>query len=101
MQRIKNRLVSFLLRKDKLVAVPSSWQEEYVKLIKDSQTQKKAIDTIIGEYNELLKDFFNRNSVKELQDALRESGVVFKTTDSKEELVKKAYEEFRMSIEKD
>lgn len=101
MQRLKNRLVSYLLRKDKLVAVPMSWQEEYVKLIKDSNNQKQAIGTIIEEYNQLLKDFFNKNSVKELQEVLRESGIIFKTTDSKEELVNKAYEEFRMSIEKD
>ena len=68
MQKFKNWLISALLRKDKLVAVPTSWQTEYVKLAGDSVRNKQTIGTLISEYNKLLQDFFNKCSVKELQD---------------------------------
>lgn len=101
MQKFKNWLISALLRKDKLVAVPTSWQTEYVKLAGDSVRNKQTIGTLISEYNKLLQDFFNKCSVKELQEALADGEVKFKTSMSKQELADLAYKEFRMTIERD
>jgi hypothetical protein len=101
MQKFKNWLISALLRKDKLVAVPTSWQTEYVKLAGDSVRNKQTIGTLITEYNKLLQDFFNKCSVKELQETLADGEVKFKTSMSKQELADLAYKEFRMTIERD
>lgn len=101
MQKFKNWLISALLRKDKLVAVPTSWQTEYVKLAGDSVRNKQTIGTLISEYNKLLQDFFNKCSVKELQETLVDGEVKFKTSMSKQELADLAYKEFRMTIERD
>jgi len=101
MQKFKNWLISALLKKDKLVAVPTSWQTEYVKLAGDSVRNKQTIGTLITEYNKLLQDFFNKCSVKELQETLADGEVKFKTSMSKQELADLAYKEFRMTIERD
>lgn len=101
MQKFKNWLISALLKKDKLVAVPTSWQTEYVKLAGDSVRNKQTIGTLISEYNKLLQDFFNKCSVKELQETLVDGEVKFKTSMSKQELADLAYKEFRMTIERD
>ena len=101
MQKFKNWLISALLRKDKLVAVPTSWQTEYVKLAGDSVRNKQTIGTLISEYNKLLQDFFNKCSVKEVQETLADGEVKFKTSMSKQELADLAYKEFRMTIERD
>lgn len=100
MQRFKNWLITILLKKDKLVAVPESWQTEYVQLAGDKVRNKQNIAMLINEYNELLKDYFNKCSVKELQEELAEGKVKFKTNMSKAELVELAYQEFRMTIER-
>ena len=101
MQKFKNWLISALLKKDKLVAVPTSWQTEYVKLAGDSVRNKQTIGTLVTEYNKLLQDFFNKCSVKELQETLADGEVKFKTSMSKQELADLAYKEFRMTIERD
>ena len=100
MQKLKNKLITFLLRKDKLVAVPLTWQEDYVRLAADAVKNKAAMATIITEYNNLLQDFFNKNSIKELQDLLTNEEIDYKTTMSKKELADLAYQEFKMTIEK-
>lgn len=101
MQRFKNWLITALLRKDKLVAVPESWQTEYVKLAGDKNRNQGIIATVITEYNQLLKDYFNKCSVQELKEELKDTDVQVKSTMSKSELVELAYEEFRMTIQKD
>ena len=86
MQKFKNWLISVLLKKDKLVAVPTSWQTEYVKLAGDAVRNKQ--------------DYFDRCSIKELQDTLADGNVTFKSTMNKQELSDLAYQEFRMTIER-
>ena len=81
--------------------MPTSWQTEYVKLAGDSVRNKQTIGTLISEYNKLLQDFFNKCSVKELQETLADGEVKFKTSMSKQELADLAYKEFRMTIERD
>lgn len=100
MQKFKNWLIDALLRKDKLVAVPTSWQTEYVKLAGDAVRNKETIATLVTEYNKVLKDFFDKCSVKELQETLADGEVKFKTNMSKQELSDLAYKEFRMTIER-
>ena len=51
MQRFKNWLITVLLKKDKLVAVPESWQTEYVQLAGDKVRNKQNIAMLINEYN--------------------------------------------------
>lgn len=100
MQSFKNWLISILLKKDKLVAVPESWQVDYIKTAADKVKNSKAIAELITEYNALLKDFFGKHSVKELRDILDKEKIPYKTTMSKEELVALAYEEFKMAYQK-
>jgi len=100
MQKFKNWLITALLKKDKLVAVPLTWQTEYVQLAGEKVNNKKVIATLITEYNNLLKDYFDKCSIKELQDTLADGDVKYKTSMSKQELSDLAYKEFRMTIEK-
>ena len=100
MHKFKNWLISVLLKKDKLVAVPTSWQTEYVKLAGDAVRNKQTIATLVTEYNKVLKDYFDRCSIKELQDTLADGNVAFKSTMNKQELSDLAYQEFRMTIER-
>lgn len=100
MQRFKNWLITVLLRRDKLVAVPQSWQTEYVQLAGEKVRNRQAIGELITSYNELLKDYFKQCSVKEIQEELAEGKIKFKTTMSKDELVELAYNEFRMTVER-
>jgi len=101
MQRFRNWLISRLLRKDKLVAVPLSWQNEYVKLIKETNIQTEAITTLINEYNQLLEDFYGKCTIEELRNILTQEQIHFKTTTPKQELIKLAYDEFKMTVAKD
>jgi hypothetical protein len=101
MQRFKNWLITALLKKDKLVAVPQSWQTDYVKLAGDKVKRNGTIAMLVTEYNNLLKDFFNKCTIKELHTELADSDVKVKAGMSKEELVELAYNEFRMTVEKD
>lgn len=100
MQSFKNWLITILLKKDKLVAVPESWQVDYIKTAADKIKNSKAIAALIDEYNLLLKDFFLKHSVKELQETLKDNDIIYKTTMSKEELAELAYQEFKMTYEK-
>lgn len=101
MQRFKNWLITVLLKKDKLVAVPQSWQTDYVKLAGDKVKRNGTIAMLVTEYNNLLKDFFNKCTIKELHAELADSDAKVKAGMSKEELVELAYNEFRMTVEKD
>ena len=100
MQSFKNWLITILLKKDKLVAVPESWQVDYIKTATDKIKNSKAVVALIDEYNSLLKDFFLKHSVKELQETLKDNDIIYKTTMSKEELAELAYQEFKMTYEK-
>lgn len=100
MQHFKNWLIDALLKKDKLVAVPVSWQEDYVKMAGNQVKQKTAIAAVITEFNNLLKDYFEKCSVKDLQEELTGAEISFKSNMSKAELVELAYNEFKMTIEK-
>lgn len=100
MERLRQRLVNRMLSHEGLVAVPQTWQNEYVKLAGDKIRNCQTIDAILKEYNELLKDYYNKLSIKELQNILKEQEVSFKSTASKEELVDMAFREFQMKKEK-
>lgn len=101
MQKFKNWLITALLRKDKLVAVPQAWQTEYVKLAGDKVRNQGVIASLITEYNQLLKDYFDKCSAKELQTMCLENNIQTKASTPKAELVEILYKEFRMTIEKD
>lgn len=99
MQTFKNWLIGRLLKKDKLVAVPESWQTDYVKTASANVSNRNALISIIKEYNNLLKDYFEKCSIKELTNTLTEEKVEIKTGLSKAELVDLAVKEFSMSYE--
>ena len=88
MQRFKNWLITVLLKKDKLVAVPQSWQTDYVKLAGDKVKKNGTIAMLVTEYNNLL------------HAELADSDAKVKAGMSKEELVELAYNEFRMTVER-
>ena len=101
MQRFKNWLITALLKKDKLVAVPQAWQTEYVKLAGDKVRNQDIIAKLITEYNDLLKDYFEACSAKELQSMCIDGDIKVKAGTPKAQLVEILYNEFRMTIESD
>lgn len=98
--RIKNWLITKLLEKDKLVCVPQSWQNDYVKLAAEKVHNKEVIAMLVTEYNGLLQDYYNKLSKEELKTELAECELDL-TDKTQAELATIAYEEFRMTIEKD
>lgn len=100
MTSFKNWLITMLTRKDKLVCVPEVWQTEYVKLAGDKVRNNQTISILMNAYNDLLKDYYKKCTVKELQSILEETEKKAPSNASKEELVELAYKEYKMSIEK-
>ena len=100
MGRIRNKIITALLKKDKLVAVPEQWHRDYVRMAGDEVKRNEAIATIITEYNKLLSDYFHACSANLLRSTLDDGDVKYKTSMSKDELADLAYEEFKMTIEK-
>ena len=86
MQSFKNWLITTLLKKDKLVAVPENWQVDYIKTAADKIKNQKAVAELINEYNALLRDYYYKHSIKELQEVLKDNDIAYKTSMSKEEL---------------
>ena len=98
MTKLRNWLITLLLKKDKLVAIPEKWQEDYVKLASNNVKNTQAILSLMKEYNELLLDYFNKCSVKELKEMITDTNI--KGMNSKEQLAQVAYEESKMVYEK-
>ena len=98
MNKFKNWLITTLLKKDKLVAVPEKWQADYVKTASNNVKNTQAIVSLIKEYNELLLDYFKKCSVKELKEIITDTNI--KGITSKEQLVQIAYEESKMTYER-
>ena len=98
MRTFKNWLITALLKKDKLVAVPEKWQVDYVKTASNNFKNTQAIVSLIKEYNELLLDYFKKCSVKELKEIITDTNI--KGITSKEQLVQIAYEESKMTYER-
>ena len=98
MRTFKNWLITSLLKKDKLVAVPEKWQVDYVKTASNNVKNTQAIVSLIKEYNELLLDYFKKCSVKELKETITDTNI--KGITSKEQLVQIAYEESKMTYER-
>ena len=98
MRTFKNWLITVLLKKDKLVAVPEKWQVDYVKTASNNVKNTQAIISLIKEYNELLLDYFKKCSVKELKEIITDTNI--KGITSKEQLVQIAYEESKMTYER-
>ena len=98
MRTFKNWLITALLKKDKLVAVPEKWQVDYVKTASNNVKNTQAIVSLIKEYNELLLDYFKKCSVKELKETITDTNI--KGITSKEQLVQIAYDESKMTYER-
>ena len=98
MRTFKNWLITSLLKKDKLVAVPEKWQVDYVKTASNNVKNTQAIVSLIKEYNELLLDYFKKCSIKELKETITDTNI--KGITSKEQLVQIAYEESKMTYER-
>lgn len=98
MRTFKNWLITALLKKDKLVAVPEKWQVDYVKTASNNVKNTQAIVSLIKEYNELLLDYFKKCSIKELKETITDTNI--KGITSKEQLVQIAYEESKMTYER-
>ena len=97
---LRKKLIDKLLTKEKLVAVPQDWQKEYVKLAGDKIRNGKTIDQLVREYNLLLKDYYDKHSVRELRIRLKEDGIKVSANAPKEELVKALVHEYPMVFEK-
>lgn len=99
MEKLRTKLVNAMLRHDGLVAVPESWQTEYVKLAGDKVRNGQTIAELIKAYNELLEDNLNRCNIKELKEMITDAGGVIPAEKTKEALVNTAFLEYRMRKE--
>lgn len=93
---LKNKLIDMLLKKDQLVAVPISWQQEYAKLCGAQIQWEEDKDFIMNAYNELLRDYYHHLTVAELKEELKGTKIELKSTATKEEMADALYEEFKM-----
>lgn len=100
-EKLRTWFLNKLLSRDELIAVPESWQTEFVQLAGDKVRNGQVIAEIIKEYNKLLEDYLNKCSIKELKDMLKDAGVERIPTDAgKDGLVSMAYQEYKMRKEK-
>ncbi len=101
MKKFRTWLIDKLLSHDDLIAVPDSWQKEFVQLAGDKVRNGQAIAEIIKEYNKLLEDYLNKCSIKELKAMIKDAGLTKITADSdKDALVMIALNEYKMRKEK-
>ena len=56
MEKLRTKLVRFLLKRDGLISVPEGWDVEYVKLAGDKVRLGQTLASVITAYNELLED---------------------------------------------
>lgn len=99
---LRQRLINSMLRHEGLVAVPEEWQTEYVKLAGEKVRNKQAIVEIVKEYNSLLHDYYEKYSIKDLKDLIKDSNIKEPISQlSKDELVELAYNEYKMSFKKE
>lgn len=95
---LKNKLIDMLLKKDQLVAVPISWQQEYAKLCGKDIQRDEEWKVLIQAYNDLLKDYYHHLTVAELKEELKGTQIELKSTATKEEMADALFEEFKMRI---
>lgn len=101
MKKLRTWLVEKLLKHDGMIAVPSEWQKEYVKLAGDKVRSGQTIAEIMKEYNQLLEDYLNKCNMKELKGMIKDAGITNITADSdKDALVRIALNEYKMKKEK-
>lgn len=99
--KLRQRLITSLLKHEGLVSVPIEWQKEYVKLAGEKVHNAQVIQSIIKEYNDLLHDYYEKHSVKELKDTLKAAGIKEPLSKlNKDDLVNLATKEYKMSWEK-
>lgn len=96
MQNFRNWLLSLLLKKDNLVAVPISWQREYAQLCGYKFQVEEDMKVLVDAYNDTLKDLYAHYTLAELKQEIKESGIQIKATASKEEMANALYEKFEM-----
>lgn len=101
MTNLINKLIDNWARKHSMVLVPESWQIEYVKLAGDKVRSGQTTALIVKEYNELLKDYYAKCSIKELKDLLKDADIKVDKELDKDGLVDLAYNEYKMIIKKD
>lgn len=90
-----------MAKKDKLVAVPESWQVDYVKTAAAKVKNGAALQAVMIEYNKLLEDYYNKCSTKELAQMCKDANIKVKASASKDVLVNLLTQEFRMTYEKE
>lgn len=101
MNKFKEKLVNKWLEKDGLVCVPASWQTEYVKLAGDKIRSASNVALVVDEYNKLLKQYYEKISMKELKDELKAAGITkIPKNIGRDELVNMCYNEYYMEIKK-
>ena len=100
-KKIKEKLMNKWLAEDNLVCVPATWQKEYVKMAGGKVRTGRLIQQLMDAYNELLLDFYQKHSIKELKDILKEQNIKIEAEWTKEDLANKVYEEFKMERQKD
>lgn len=75
MEKLRTKLVRFLLKQDGLISVPEGWDVEYVKLAGDKVRLGQTLTSVITAYNELLEDNLKRCPVSELKSMLKDAEV--------------------------
>lgn len=100
MEKLRTKLVNTMLRHDGLVAVPESWQTEYVKLAGDKVRNGQAIAELIKEYNDLLNDYLDKCSIKELKEMAKNGEIKLPKDADKNTIKDLVYNDYKMRKEK-
>jgi hypothetical protein len=97
-----NKIIETILQKQGKVAVPETFQKDYVRLSGYKLQQEGALETLVREYNKLLKDYFSGMSTHKLAAYLKSHEIPgVKQNMKKQILVEIAYKAFRMEYTKE
>ena len=96
-----DKLINKYLTKQNFIKVPMSWAEDYKNLFEKHQGLNKIIRTVASEYNFLLREYAECQSVKWLKEALEEVGAIIPIGNSKEDLIDCYVETFKVEFAED
>lgn len=100
MEKLRTKLVRFLLKRDGLISVPEGWDVEYVKLAGDKVRLGQTLTSVITAYNELLEDNLKRCPISELKSMLKDAEIDIPKQATKESLMALAFNAYKMRKEK-
>lgn len=94
-------LIDKHLKKQGFIRVPTSWSDDYKRLVEKHSAVSKVVRELGREYNEILRELAECKGSTWIKDALKELGVEFKKDINKEELINLYVQTFQVEFEDD